>query len=1087
MTELDRVLATLSAEQRRDLLRRLEDGAPPALRRRAASEAPLSFAQQRLWFLSQLQPQLAAYHICHAIRWPGRLDRAALAAALHDLTARHESLRTRFVGGDGEPRQVVEPEVTVPLAVVDARGIPAAERDRLARSEARRPFDLGRAPLLRVLVLDLGDTDHVVVLCQHHIVSDGWSTNVLLDELLRCYRAREAGRAPDLPELPVQYADFAVWQREELDGGVLDQQLGYWRERLAGLPAALDLPTDHPRPAVQGQHGATERFTLPGSLRDALAELGRRQGATLFMTLLAGFLAVLHRHSGQEDLAVGVPVDNRARTELEGLVGFFVNTLVLRADVSGDPAFEELVARVRDGTLAAHEHQDVPFERLVEITRPDRDLSRAPLAQVMFALQHAPVGADAAELRGRVTLVDTGATRCDLTVALEEGPDGIEGLAEYDRSLFEPVTIARLCGHLGRLLEDAVADPSRSLSELALLTGEEERQLEAWSGSATQYPRDRCVHELFAEQAARRPDAPAVRAGERVLSYGDLEARADRLARALHDLGVGPDVPAGVCLERSPELVVALLAVLKAGGAYVPLDPTYPPERLAFLLADAGATALVTSRALHNLIDGWDGPALLVDDELAADLPAGPTVTDPRNLAYVMYTSGSTGPPKGIGVPHRGVVRLVRDTNYLRIRSGDRVAFASSVSFDATTLELWGPLLNGAEVVVIPRDVALDPAAFAAELRRRQVTVTWLTSSLFNELVREVPDAVAPVATVLVGGEALDPETIRRVLRQGRPARLLNGYGPTECTTFTTTYEIGALADDARGVPIGGPVANTRVHVLDDRMRPVPVGVPGELYVGGDGLARGYVRRPALTAERFLPAPLGERLYRTGDRVRFRTDGDLEFLGRLDDQIKLRGYRIEPGEIETRMRAHPGIAAAAVLLSVDGADRRLVAYVVAEGADRPSAHDLRAWLGRSLPDYMLPSAFAVLDELPLTRSGKVDRARLPAPGPAVADAFVAPRDGVEADVAAAWAQVLGLERVGVRDNFFALGGHSLLATQAVARLRRAFAVDLPLRTLFENPTVETLAAAVVETMMAGRDPVELDRMLTAHEATEPDG
>jgi amino acid adenylation domain-containing protein len=852
------------------------------------------------------------------------------------------------------------------------------------------------------------------------------------------------------------------------------------------LPEGLDLPADRPRPAVQSYRGAIERAALP----TAVLRLGRRHGATPFMTLAAAFLALLHRHTHRDDLAVGFPSANRTRPEVEPLIGFFVNTLVLRADLSGEPGFLDLLGRVREAALGAWLHQDLPFERLVEALAPERDLSRSPLVQVLFAYQEAlAVAPDLApDLATSLEDVDTGTAKFDLGFFLREGPKGkLAAEVEYSTDLFDAGTVRRLLERLGVLLDGIAAAPETPLADLPLLAEAERHQvLEGWSGSETAYPREMPVHEVFARVAALQPDAPAVLWEGGSLSYAELDQWSQALARRLRVQGVGPEVPVALDLPRSPELTVAMLAVLRAGGFYVPLDPADSSERRSYLLEDSRAVVVLTDTDVKDNEPSPPSPLPVrpstptpgegrphAPESKSPPLPGWVDWEDRERgpggegLAYVLYTSGSTGRPKGVAVPHRAINRLVLETDYVRLGPGDRTAHLSNTAFDASTFEVWGALLTGAALVVIPRETVLSPAALGEAFRRWDISASFLTAALFNEVLREAPGSLAGVRNLLAGGEALSPRWVREALAQAEPgSRLLNGYGPTECTTFAVVHDVRS-APEGRSIPIGRPIANTRAWVVDRGMHPVPRGVAGELLLGGDGLARGYWQRPDLTAERFVPAPFGppgERVYRTGDLVRWLADGTLEFLGRTDDQVKIRGFRIEPGEIESVLSRCPGIGECAVVARQEGEGKILVAFATLSGP-RP---DVRAWLRARLPEHMVPPRVIYLDALPRTVSGKVDRRALQSVFAESAERpYQAPRTPVEEIVAGTWAEVLGVDRVGLGESFFDLGGHSLLASRALARLRSAFGVDLPLRTFFLDPTVDGVARRVEEARRAG--------------------
>ncbi|HEX5715840.1 MAG TPA: amino acid adenylation domain-containing protein, partial [Thermoanaerobaculia bacterium] len=984
-----------------------------------------------------------------AVRFEGPLSPAALERAVTEIIRRHETLRTTFTLSGGQPVQAISPPQQFNLPVVDVQGM--EEVRRLLLAEVREPFDLVNGPLWRLRLLKLAPGDHVVLLTMHHIISDGWSMRVLVRELAALY-----GNAADtaLPPLPIQYADFAVWQRKELAG---EAQLGWWREQLAGELPVLELPLDHPRPPVQTFRGAKLPVTLPA---EALRNLARGQGATLFMALLAGFLTLLHRYTRQTDLVVGSPVAGRNRSEIEGLIGLFINNLPLRADLAGDPAFTELLSRVRETTVGAYAHQDLPFEKLVEELKPRRDLARSPIFQVMLSLETA---ASEKQSAGDLILTpleaDIGASRYEWTFFLIDQGDGIGGALEYNTDLFDEATVRRMVGHWTRLLEAAMDEPGERISRLRLLSGEEEQQLlVAWNETARGYALDRPVHALIAEQAVRNPDAPAVTCEGETLSYAELDGRANRLAWRLRELGVGPEVPVGIYLERSLDMSVALLAVWKAGGAYVPLDPAYPRERLAYMLEDSGAPVVLTEASLLPTVPESAARAVCLDGmEESAEDPGVPVF--PESLAYILYTSGSTGRPKGVQIPHGALVNFLES---MRERPGlgssDRLLAVTSLSFDIAGLELYLPLLAGAEVEIASRALAADGPRLLSHLS--EATVLQATPSTWRLLIDAGWQGGSNLKA-LCGGEALPPKLARDIAI--RAGSLWNMYGPTETTIWSATRQVGPEVAEGP-VPLGKPIANTTIYVVDPHLRPVPTGVPGELLIGGTGLARGYFGRPDLTAERFIPDPftvLGARLYRTGDLARWLASGELEFLGRLDHQVKVRGYRIELGEIEAALEQHPAVRAVVVIVREDApGDQRLTAYVVGPA---PSG-ELRRHLRASLPEYMVPSAFVVLPKLPLLPNGKVDRKSLPAPEaerPELAAPFIAPKSRLEGVISEAWRSVLGVERVGVHDNFFDLGGHSLLMAQVHHKLRESLPDDLGSRLamveLFQYPTIAALA------------------------------
>jgi len=1048
--------------------------------------APPSFAQQRLWLLDRLMPTRTAYNIEHALRLSGELDGEALRGALNELVRRHEVLRTRFGEQDGQPVQVIAPELTVALAIEDlqecAPAAREAEAQRRARAEAEAPFDLARGPLIRARLFRLAPSEHWLLIVLHHIVTDGWSSGVLTRELTALYGALHRREASPLPPLPVQYADYALWQREWLQGPVLEQQVAYWRQALAGLPT-LDLPSDRPRPVVASFRGGQIQFTVPGPLTRSLKDLSRSEGATLFMSLLAAFQVLLHRYSGQDDIAVGVPTAGRTRPQLEGLIGFFVNTLVLRGDLAGNPGFTQFLQRTRDRALDAYSHQDLPFEKLVEELAPKRDLSRNPLFQASLAFQNTPRGhwqLPGLDVR-RIEGIHTGAAKFDLAMSLTEREGELAGSVEYASDLFDAGTIERLAGHFVTLLEGIVAAPQCPIDKLPLLgTEERHRLLEAWNDTAADYPRDRCIHELFAQQAARSPDAVAVVCDDQRMTYGELDARANRLARHLETLGVGPDVLVGICIGRSPEMVVGLLGILKAGGAYVPLDPGYPQERLAFMLEDTQTPLLLTQEPLLGRLPPRGIRTLCLDRDwpTVATQPATcpPGRARATDLAYVIYTSGSTGTPKGVCITHRGLANyLTWAANAYSVSAGTGAPVHSSMAFDLTVTSLFAPLLTGRTVEVLAEGPGVE--ALAAALRARQgYSLVKLTPAHLELLAAQIPAASASGRTraFVIGGEQLRAETLSFWRKHAPDTLLVNEYGPTETVVGCCTYVVNDGTPASGAVPIGQPIANTRLYVLDAAMEPVPLGVAGELYIAGDGVARGYWRRPELTAERFVADPFDvgatDRLYRTGDLVRRRSDGDLEFLGRRDDQVKVRGYRIELGEIQAVLLRCEHLRDAAVVLREDmPGDKRLVAYVVARDAPIAAA-DLRAWLARQLPDYMLPAALVAMPTLPLTANGKVDQKRLPVPEyDSPRTQFEAPCTPLEIAIAGILAEVLHRPRVGRDEDFFDLGGHSLLAARAIGMINDALAVDLTLRQLFETPTVCGLALSALERMVADAD------------------
>ncbi|HEY0601305.1 MAG TPA: amino acid adenylation domain-containing protein [Herpetosiphonaceae bacterium] len=1112
-------MSRLSANKRALLKALLADSAEPTIvqripRRPADAPTPLSFAQQRLWFLDRFDAGGQQYALCSATRLVGRLDQAALSHSLSAVVRRHETLRTTIGMAADQPVQVVAPQAEIALSEVDLSSYDAADRqlqvEQIIVGEGRRPFDLAAGPLLRAMLLRLGPDDQILLIIMHHIISDGWSMSVFLRELSAYYRAYTAtGTADDTvapqPELPIQYADYAIWQRAQLSGAALDEQLGYWRKQLADAPTVLELPADRPRPARQTFSGARYSFTLSPELTAQVAALSQQEGATPFMTLLAAFQVLLQRYTGQDDLLVGSPIANRTRAEVEPLIGFFVNTLVLRADFRERPSFREALRGTRETALGAYAHQDLPFEKLVEELQPERDLSRSPLIQVMFILQNTP--GEALDLPGLTATrldVSNGGAVFDLTLQLTESAGGLHGLCEYNTDLFDATTIARLAAHYAVLLQAVVADPDRSVADLPLLTIAEQEQLDLLNATQVDYPQD-LLPAWFSAQAQRTPEQTALIFRDRRVSYRELDERSNQLARQLQSLGVGPESRVGLCVERSPELVIGLLGILKAGGAYVPLDPAHPAERLGFILADARIALLVTQAELvarlpASAADSLQLVCLDADAAQIAELSAEPPVNGaaPDSLAYMIYTSGTTGQPKGVQVEHRNLVNTLRAAQQtFGFRSGDVMPWLAAATFDIAIFELFSPLLAGGTTLILTHDDVLNLPQLAAQLR--DVTLIHAVPSLMRQIVQTVQQDASPQAydrlrTIFVGGEAVPPALVADLQAVFPGAQVQILYGPTEATIICAHH--AATRDEAiAGNLIGSPMPNVQVRVYDRNRQRVPIGVAGELYIGGAGVTRGYWQQAQLSATQFVTID-GQRWYRSGDLVRFRADFSLEFLGRIDQQVKVRGFRIELGEIEALLNQHPAVRQAVVVPHITGDDTRLVAYIEPRtqnqepngeqknketneqrdgGNQEPDPQNLdvelddsrflvlgsplREFLAQRLPDYMLPATFMVLDALPLNSHGKVDRKALPAPewrSAAAEAAFVAPRDELDEVLAQIWSELLGLHRVGVRDNFFELGGHSLLATQLATRILHTFQVELPLRRLFESPTIAGL-------------------------------
>jgi amino acid adenylation domain-containing protein len=1100
-------LAGLTPEQRALLMLRLrkkaagkvpEEGALPPIPKAARPTdepgLPLSFAQQRIWFLGQWEPGNPVYNIPAGVRLRGPLDVSAFAGALGEIVRRHEALRTTFPEVEGTPVQVIAPEAAFCVPMVDLRALPAEAREdeirHLALREARWAFDLAAGPLFRATLLHTADgeaAEHVALINLHHIVADGWSVGVLIRELTAIYEAWRERRPHGLTALPIQYADFAVWQRGRLEGEEGERQLAWWRERLAGSPEVLQIPADRPRPAVRSFRGGKRPFRLEPELWEQVKAAagqsrGRAAGTTPFMVTLAAFLALLGRVTGRTDVAVGSPVANRNRAETEGLIGFFVNTLVLRAGLDGDPGFRELVSRVREVTIGAYAHQDLPFEEVVKAVATGRDMAHNPLFQVMFALHNTPAAPP--RIPGvELSFLDlhSGTAKFDFDLMGVEEGGGLGGVAEYDADLFDPSTVDRLIAMWETLLRAALAAPERPLSDLPLLgEGARHQLLTEWNDTAVDFPRDACLHDLFEQRAEEAPEAPAVigaGAAEESLTYRELLDRARELAARLRSLGVVPGDRVGLCAERSTDMVTALVAIAEAGGAYVPLDPAYPAGRLALMLDDARARALIAGPGLTGLLPTKGAPVLAlgtVPVERDAWHGAFPhSEMTPEHPAYLIYTSGSTGAPKGVMVDHRGRVNNFLDFDRrFAVGRGDRLLAVSSLGFDMTAWDVFGTLAAGAAIVLPRAADALDPARWAELMRRERVTL-WHSAPALLELLVQHLEAFPPVEPlalrlVLLGGDWIPLSLPDRIRRFAPGATVISLGGATEVSMDSTIYRVDEVRPDWTSIPYGRPMWNQRAHVVDAALQPAPIGIPGELLLGGIGVGNGYFGRPDLTASRFIPNPFtdtpGDRLYRTGDLARLRPDGQLELLGRIDFQVKVRGVRIELGEITAALARHEAVQEAVVVARPDPAGAlRLIGYVVPR--QPVEAGELAAFLDARLPRAMVPSAWVFLEALPLSPNGKVDRRALPDPAPDVgrgARAFVAPRTAVEAVVAGVWGDLLGLDRIGeqvsAEDNFFELGGHSLLATQAVSRLRSILQIELPLRSLLESPTVAGVAA-----------------------------
>ena len=1041
---------------------------------------PLTFAQQRVWFISQNPAGSLAYHLPFAFRIAGPLDISALHSALNCVVRRHEALRATINCVNGEPLQTIAPEISMPLPVV----VPSKAKDALLEpetlqaitAEIRIPFDFELGPLIRAKLFQLQTLEHVLVITVHHCVFDGHSASIFFADLSTAYDECLKGNEPRLCQTESSYASLVQAELREMCGERLAEHLEFWKTQLAGAPPFLDLLSDHQRPSVPTYRGATYGFTLPADLSDEVRRLARREGITLFMVLLAAHQSVLFRHTQQEEIVVGTAAANRNRPGSESVIGFFASSIPLCTSFTGEPTFLELLHRVRDMAANAYAHDETPFEKIVAAIQSPRDASRNPIFQHMFLLNGMPAE-EALALAGLVVSrfdVSIEGAMVDMTLALRDGRPELSGEIECNADLFDGPTVTRFASHFANLLRAAVLEPTKRVSQLAMLSDSERHQLTVeWNATASHFPSDQCVHELFETEVRKTPNAVAVECGDRQWTYREINLRANQLARRLQKQGVHPDTSVGFCIERSAEMIIGLLGILKAGGNYVALDPSWPDERLAFILRETQAPLVLTTAAFHPRfekakvalfsIDRDSGP---IDSEESGDLRSG---TTPENLAYISFTSGSTGEPKGVCVPHRAVIRLVRNTNYARFTSEETFLQLAPLPFDASTFEIWGALLNGARLAIYPPQ-ALSLGELGEVLRKHRVTTLWLTAGLFQQMVELRIDDLRGIRQLLCGGDVLSVTAVCKALEALPGCVLINGYGPTENTTFTCCHRITA-APAGRSIPIGRPIANTTVYIVDRHMQPVPIGVPGELCAGGAGLARGYLNSPELNAEKFMPDPFssdpGARLYRTGDLARYLADGTIEFLGRMDRQVKIRGHRVEHGEIETVLRSHPGVKDCAVIArpGPDGVNL-LVAYAVPKADAGLTPQDLRNFLARKLPEPLIPSAFTMLATLPLTPNGKLDQHALQAidiarPSEKASEA-ISPRNAIEHGVARIWERVLSRSSVSVREDFFTVGGHSLLSLRLLAQIREEFGVKIPAQRLFETPTIEGLAACISE-------------------------
>jgi amino acid adenylation domain-containing protein len=1044
----------LSSAQKRRLLADMMGRRAPGV-----GLCPLSLAQQRLWFLEQLEPRTALYQISSGLRFTGGLDLDALRYAVAAILDRHETLRTAFVLQDGEVFQSISSNSEAEIPTVDLQALPDGLREReayqIARAEALRPFDLQSSPLLRLKLIKMGSNHHILLFTMHHLVSDSWSIRVFVEELAELYESQTEGRQSRLAPVSVQYSDFTRWQGESLAGEELVRQVQYCKTRLAGIPALIELPTDHVRPVEQSFTCAVVSVPLSVAVVEGLKALAHREDTTLFTVLLAALNVLLLRYTNQEDICVGVPIADRSQVETEGLIGLFVNTLVIRTDMSGNPRFRALLAQVREAMLEAHSNQDVPFEKVVEEVQPRRSLAYNPLFQVMMTAVKDPLRVCRfGSLTANPYPVAVSTSSLDLTAFVIEAVDGtLWWRLEYNTALFDPARIQRMLGHYLKLLDSIVENPDRRIGDLDLIPSPELVQFSAWNDNAAPYPRA-CLHTLVAGQAARSPDAIAAVFEEHHLTYAGLNRRAQQVAAALRAAGTRAGSKVGVCLERSLDMVAGVLGILQTGAAYVPLDPSHPVERVSLMMEDAGVELLLTQRHLAARLSPCFAACVLIEDSLTMVPCVSPAQEDPDSLAYIMFTSGSTGRPKGVAVPHRAIVNLLSS---MRREPGlaphDHFLAVTNLCFDISVLELFGPLITGARIVIASKDAQTDGAKLLKTLRVHGITMMQATPATWRLLIPAGWTRKTCNLKVLCGGEALPEDLANQLLE--RSESVWNLYGPTETTIWSSLSRVREHCP----VTIGRPIQNTQFYVLDRRMRRVPIGIPGELYIGGDGLAAGYLNRSGLKGDGFLPNPFdspGGRLYKTGDRVRYRADGEMEYLGRMDLQIKVRGLRIEPGEVEAVVKQYAGIEQAVAIVREDvPGDQRLVCYAVPGQGARIDPSAVRASVKNRLPDYMVPT-LVLLEALPLTGNGKIDRARLPAPAEDRRHREK-PRNTFEKRLLPIWKQVLGLDEIGIKDNFFDLGGHSLLAMRLLAEVERVFDRRLPVATVFAAQTLEEMA------------------------------
>ncbi|RPI02586.1 MAG: amino acid adenylation domain-containing protein, partial [Calditrichaeota bacterium] len=1086
MSDIVDKLKNLTPEQLELLRKKMSAKAPAKTeperipKREDQSVYPMTAAQKRLWFLQQLDSSSAFYSIPSAVRIRGMLNVAAMEQTIQRIVQRHEVLRSYYTTSpSGQVQQNIEPSPVLPLTIIDLTTVAEDKREKETRSLltqiALTPFDLTKAPLLSATLIRRQHDDFVLMLNLHHIIADGWTIGILLNEIMMIYRAIAAQQADSLSEPSLQFADYAAWLEKRATDENLDRQLDYWEEYLQGMPANLDMITDFQRPAIQSHKGRQIKFRIPQHVVDALRRQSRAHNTSLYNLLMAATQLFLFKYTQQKDFGIGAPIANRNRKDVEDIVGFFVNTVVLRAEFMQDMTFDELIERVRQHILSATENQDVPFERIVESLAPQRDLSRSPLFQVMFDLQRTPFrSVNLDPLIIDLYDFDIEISKFDMLFLLLDDGEQIEGTLEYNSELFRETTVEQCASYYLTLLSHLAENPTKRISELSLLLPEQEQQIiHDWNATQTEYPRDKTLAHLFEQAAAVFPHAVAVTDPIEAVTYKELNERANRLSRLLMDNGVIPGSNVAIYMERSVEMIIAVVAVIKAGACYVPLDLAYPAHRLAFMLQDTKAHIVLTHSSLIDKLPAEQFNMMLLDHQrqsLEMQEAGNPSDSaSPLSPAYIIYTSGSTGLPKGVVVPQRAIVRLVKNTNYVDLTPDHIIAQVSNSAFDAATFEIWGALLNGAKLVIFPKDVLLSSRLFVEQLNEQRISAMFLTVAYFNQIAREFPGAFKSVKYCMFGGEAADAATIRHVLKNDPPPSLINAYGPTENTTFSNCYEIHRVDDKSNNIPIGKPIANSTCYVLDEHLHICPPGVPGELFVGGDGLALGYHNRPELNAERFVANPFStpdNRLYRTGDLVRYLPDGAVEFLARIDQQVKIRGFRIELGEIEYQVKQHSSIADAVVLARENRlGEKQLAAYVVPAADADVDIDAMRTFLAEKLPDYMIPAFFIKMQVIPLNANGKVDRQALPDPAMDQSlsrSEYIAPRNALETYLVAVWQEILGLERIGVYDHFFDIGGNSLKAAMLVNRLQSELHEDVHVASVFKAPRIAEFALYAAE-------------------------